>query len=62
MAPTSDPLDEFIESAARVLGLPIDPAETPTVRAHLEVMLDYAKLLTEFDLPDGIEPAPVFEA
>ena len=61
MAPT-DPLDDFIVAAAEALALPIEPAWQPTVRAHLEVTLRFARLVEEFDLPDDAEPAPVFRA
>ena len=60
--PPKDPLDDFIIAAAGTLALPIDPAWTPAVRAHLEVTLKFARLVEEFDLPDDAEPAPVFRA
>jgi len=55
-------LDDYIDAAARVLDLPLEPAWKPSVRANLEVTLRLAALVTEFALPDEAEPAPVFEA
>jgi hypothetical protein len=57
-----DPLDDFIAAGAAALDLTIEPEWRPAVRAHLEVTLRHAALVTEFALPDDIEPAPVFEA
>jgi hypothetical protein len=55
-------LDDFIDVAARALGLPLEPAWRGAVRANLEVTLRQAVLVTEFPLPDEAEPAPVFKA
>ena len=57
-----DTLDAYIDAAARALGVPIEPAWKPAVRANLEITLRLAALVTEFALPDEAEPAPVFEA
>jgi hypothetical protein len=59
---TDDPLDEFIDAAARALALPIAPEWKPSIRANLAVTLQLARLLEEFELPDEIDPAPVYEA
>lgn len=58
----SDPLDTFIDSAAQVLGLTIEPDWKPAVRANLEVTFKLAALVGEKELPDDAEPAPVFKA
>jgi 1-carboxybiuret hydrolase subunit AtzG-like len=55
-------LDEFVVSAAAALGLPLEEAWKPAVKANLEVTLRHAATVTEFKLPDGAEPAPVFKA
>ena len=57
-----DSLDDYIDAAARVLALPVEPEWKPSVRANLEVTLRLAALVTEFVLPDEAEPAPVFDA
>jgi Protein of unknown function (DUF4089) len=58
----SDPLDDLINSAARVLELPIDPACKPAVKTNLEVTLRHGAFVAEFKLPDDAEPAPMFGA
>jgi Protein of unknown function (DUF4089) len=55
-------LDHFIDAAAHALGLPIEPAWKPAVKANLEVTLRLAASFADFPLPDDAEPAPVFVA
>jgi hypothetical protein len=57
-----DPLDDYIDAAAKALALPVDDAWKPAVRANLEVSLRLARLVDEFPLPDETEPASVFAA
>jgi hypothetical protein len=52
----------LIDASAAALGLPIDPAWKPEIRANLAVTLRLARMVEEFELPDEAEPAPVFEA
>jgi hypothetical protein len=58
----SDPLDSFVDAAAQVLDLPLDPAWRGAVKANLSVILSQAALFADFSLPDDAEPAPVFTA
>jgi hypothetical protein len=58
----ADQIDDFIDSAAKALSLPLDPAWKPAVRANLEVSLKLGNLVSDFPLPDDAEPAPVFKA
>ncbi len=62
MAATEDPFDAFIDAAAGALGLAIEPTWKPAVAVNLALAFRLAALVTEFDLPDEAEPAPVFEA
>lgn len=62
MATSFDPLDEFIAAAAHVLGIPLDPAWMPAIKSNLEATLKHAAVVAEFDLPDDVEPAPIFKA
>jgi hypothetical protein len=55
-------IDDYIASVAKALGLPIEDAWKPAVRANLEVSLRLAKLVDEFPLLDETEPASVFTA
>jgi hypothetical protein len=54
--------DAMIDAVSASLGLEIDEAWKPAVRANLEVTLRLAKLVDEFPLPDEIEPAEIYEA
>jgi len=58
----SDPIDEMVDAAAKLLGIALDPAWKPEVKTQLEVTLRHARTVAEFPLPDDIEPAPVFKA
>jgi hypothetical protein len=60
--PRSDQLVQFIDAAACLLDLPIEPAWKDAVQGHLEVTLRLAALFAEFPLPDEAEPAAVFTA
>ena len=55
-------IDALVDSAAKVLALPIEPEWKPAIRANLQVTLRLATVVAEFELPDEAEPAPVFEA
>jgi hypothetical protein len=55
-------LDHYIDAAARMLDLPVEPEWKPAVKANLAVTLRLAAQVGEFELPDEAEPAPVFEA
>ena len=57
-----DPLDDFIDAAARMLDLPLQPEWRSAVKANLQVTLRQGALVAEFALPDDAEPAPVFRA
>jgi Protein of unknown function (DUF4089) len=57
-----DHLDAYIDSAAAALGIPVDPAWKPAIRANLDVTFKLAALVDEKELPDDAEPAPVFKA
>jgi hypothetical protein len=58
----TDPLDDYITAAAKLLALPIDPAWRPAVRMHLDITLRLASVVEEVALPDDAEPGPVFRA
>jgi hypothetical protein len=58
----NDTTDAWITSSAAMLGLPIESAWLPAIRANVEVTFRLAALVDEFPLLDEAEPAPVFEA
>jgi hypothetical protein len=62
MSTAPESLDDFIESAAHALALPLESSWRPAIRANLDVTLKQAALVMEFSLPDDAEPAPIFKA
>jgi hypothetical protein len=62
MGTDEDAVDEFIDAAARALGIPVEPQWKPGIKANLQVTLRMAAMVADFELPDEAEPAPVFEA
>lgn len=57
-----DLTDSWITSSATLLGLSVETAWLPSIRANIEVTFRLAQLVEDFPLPDEAEPAPVFEA
>lgn len=58
----AEPLDDYIDTVAKALGLPIEDAWKPSVRANLAVTLKMAGTVDEFPLPDETEPASIYAA
>ena len=58
----AEPLDDYIDAVASVLGLPIEDAWKPVIRANLAVTLKMARMVDEFALPDESEPASIYAA
>jgi hypothetical protein len=61
MTSPRDPLDDFIEAAARLLDLPLEAEWKPGVRDNLAAALRLAGDLANFPLPDGAAAAPRYE-
>ncbi len=51
---------QYMETAAELIDLPIDPEYRPGVIANLERIAEMVRLITEFPLDLEMEPAPVF--
>ena len=49
-----------VEQLAALVGLSIAPADRLAVAQQLSGLLTSARLVTEFPLPDDVEPATVF--
>jgi putative aminopeptidase FrvX len=60
MADQSFDAEAYVDAAAALIGLPIDPAHRPGVVVNLDRIAQMAALVMEFALPDEAEPAPVF--
>ncbi len=50
----------YVDAAAALIGLPLDPAHRPGVILNIERIAEMAALVMAFPLPDETEPAPVF--
>jgi hypothetical protein len=50
----------YVDAAAKLIGLPLDPAHRSGVVLNLERIAQMAALVMEFDLPEETEPAPVY--
>jgi hypothetical protein len=53
--------EAYVDAAAQLVRLPLDPAHRPGVVLNLERIAQMAALFMEFPLPDETEPAPIFE-
>jgi len=60
MADQSFDAEAYVDAAAALIGLPIDPAHRPGVVVNIARIAQMAALVMEFPLPDEAEPAPVF--
>jgi len=58
--PTLDELSAYVDETAKRVGLPLAPEHRPGVIQFTGILLAQAALVTEFPLPDDVEPAPVF--
>lgn len=58
----NDPIDDYMDGAARAIGLPLDAAWRPAVKANLETLFAFAALVDAFPLPDDVAPAPIYRA
>lgn len=61
MTETTKALDEYVDRTAQAIDLPLAPEYRPGVVENFVRIAAIAQLVTEFPLPDTIEPAPVFE-
>ncbi|QOZ37078.1 DUF4089 domain-containing protein [Bradyrhizobium sp. CCBAU 53421] len=56
----ADQLDDYMNAVASAMGLPLEDAWRPAVRANLEVALRLARLVDDFPLPDDVASAAVY--
>ncbi len=54
-------LERFVAAAVQAQGLALDPEQLQRVAAVFSRNADIARLVVDFDLPDSVEPAPVFQ-
>jgi hypothetical protein len=51
----------YVDAAAALIELPLDPAHRPGVILNLQRIAAMAALFMDFPLPEETEPAPVYE-
>jgi hypothetical protein len=59
--PVDRPFDaeSYVDAAATLIGLPLDPTHRPGVILNIERIAEMAALVMAFPLPEETEPAPV---
>jgi Protein of unknown function (DUF4089) len=57
-----DSTETLVETSAQALGISLDPAWRDGIAFNLRLIQRHANLVDEFELPDHIQPAPVFRA
>jgi Protein of unknown function (DUF4089) len=55
-------LDALIDAGTSALGIEMKPEWRQAVRMHLAISLGHAATVLETQLPDHLDPAPVFRA
>ena len=54
-------ITEYIKQTSVIIDLPIDPEFMPGVIDNLTRIAEMTTLFTEFELPESVEAAPIFE-
>ncbi len=54
-------VEQYVEQAAALIGLPLHPEHKPGVVANLSRIQKVASLFMDFPLPDDVDVAPVFQ-
>ena len=54
--------DALIDAGTALLRIAMRAEWRPAVRMHLAISLDHAASVLETELPDDLDPAPVFRA
>jgi hypothetical protein len=60
LADRSSDIEVYVDAAAALIGLPLDPAHRPGVILNMQRIAEMAGLVMAFPLPEETEPAPVF--
>ena len=54
--------EDYVTSSAKALGLSLEPSWKEGASQNIETIFKLAAALEAFELPDDIEPAPIFKA
>jgi hypothetical protein len=55
-------LDAMIDAGMSLYGIEPRPEWRPAIRMHLAISLGHAQTVLDLNLPDDLDPAPVFKA
>nr|WP_294507719.1 DUF4089 domain-containing protein [uncultured Rhodopila sp.] len=55
-------LDAWIDAGTAALGIVVKPEWRQAIRMHLAISLGHAETVLTAELPDHLDPAPVFRA
>lgn len=55
-------LDALIDAGTAMFGIDVQPEWRQAIRMHLAISLGHAATVLETDLPNSLDPAPVFRA
>lgn len=61
MVNNPDEIQKYVEQTALLINLPIDKESMPGVVDNLQRIAQLATLVTDFELPEDMEPAPIFK-
>jgi hypothetical protein len=57
---TNKEIEDYLDAASALLGLPIQPEHRDEVLAAFRVLVEHGKLVGAFALPEEVEAAPRF--
>ncbi|MBE9166744.1 DUF4089 domain-containing protein [Pleurocapsales cyanobacterium LEGE 06147] len=61
MTEQKEDFTEYVKQTAQLMGLKLKPEYLPGVVDNFERIAAIASLVNQFDLPEDIEAAPIFE-
>jgi hypothetical protein len=53
-------IETYVDAAAALIELPLDPAHRPGVILNMQRIAEMAALVMSFPLPEDAQPAPIF--
>lgn len=54
-------IETYVDQTTALLGLTVPPEIRPSVVKNFERVMAIAQPVLDFELPDTLEPAPIFE-
>ena len=57
---TDAEIEAYVDAAAKVIDLPIDPEHRPGILTYFKIVAGLAEQVNDFPLTPEIEPSPVY--